>query len=91
MEKYLAEYWGVITTIIAFAFNIGFIYKSLKDKPGRTDVNQITSERLKDHKEGCDYYKKTEGVKLQQTVDDLKEVVDKIDRRTEKMYGKIMS
>lgn len=91
MEKFLSEYWGLITTIIAFTFNIGFVYKGLKDKPNRNEVNQIAAEKLKEHREGCDYYKKTEGVKLQQSVEDLKEVVDKIDRRIEKMYGKIMS
>jgi hypothetical protein len=91
MEKMISEYWGLVTTIIAFAFNIGFIYKGLKDKTSKTEVQQITNEKLKEHKVGCDYYKKIEGVKLQQTVEDLKEVVEKIDRRIEKMYGKIMS
>lgn len=90
MEKIITEYWGVIITIMAFVFNIGFIYKGLKDKPGRQEVLQITNEKFKEHREGCDYYKKIEGVKLQQSVEDLKEVVDKIDRRIEKMYSKIM-
>lgn len=90
MEKFVADNWGVITTILAFVFNIGFIYKGLKDKPGRSEVYKIALERLKEHKEGCDYFKKTDGVKLQQSVEDLKGTVDKIDRRIEKMYSKIM-
>jgi hypothetical protein len=90
MEKFVADYWGVITSVLAFAFNIGIIYKVLKDKPGRSEIYKITSEKLKEHKEGCDYFKKTDGVKLQQSVEDLKDIVDKIDRRIEKMYGKIM-
>lgn len=91
MDKFITEYWGIMVTIIAFAFNIGFVYKGLKDKPNRNEVNQIAGEKLKEHREGCDYYKKIEGVKLQQTVEDLKEVVEKIDNRIEKMYEKIMT
>jgi hypothetical protein len=90
MEKFVADNWGVITTILAFVFNTGIIYKGLKDKPGRSEVYRIATEKIKEHKEGCDYYKKTDGVKLQQSVEDLKDTVDKIDGRIEKMYGKIM-
>lgn len=91
MEKFVADNWGVITTILAFVFNIGFIFKGLKDKPGRSEVYKIASEKIKEHKDSCGYFKITEGVMLQQSVEDLKNIVDKIDRRTEKIYGKIMS
>lgn len=91
MEKFVIDNWGIITTVLALVFNVGFIYKGFKEKPNRSEVFEIATEKMKEHKEGCDYFKKTEGVKLQQSVEDLKSVVDKIDRRIEKIYSKIIS
>jgi len=90
MEKFVIDNWGLISTVLALVFNVGFIYKGFKDKPNRNEVISITSDRLKEHRESCDYFKKTEGVKLQQSVEDLKNVVDKIDGRIEKIYSKII-
>jgi hypothetical protein len=76
-------------SILVVAFNFGYVFKSLRDKPTKTNVYDIIKTEIKNHNDTCRYYPETAGVQNAQCLKDLKITVDKIETKVDRILDKI--
>lgn len=91
MDKYLVDNaYGIILSILIIIFNFGYVFRNLKAKPSNNDVHKIISDRIKSHRADCNFFDKSDGRVLSQTVTDMKDSVRKIEGKVDKIYDKLL-
>lgn len=59
VEKFIVENWEALSFIIALVFNAGIIYRTVKDKPSETRVEEMINEKFNNH---CPYSEKIQSL-----------------------------